>query len=145
MRRRHTCTVPPSQCARARSRRAAPCVAQVVEEPNVKLIDELFNEVDDDGGGSLDVAELTAAMRKLQETARANEGELASVAERIAFLQSRAEAWGEVADKTAEAEESEAKLEAVRSNKSISARVGAVLVSPRAPGLVLRPHPLIAC
>ena len=60
-------------------------MAQVVEEPNVKLIDELFNEVDDDGGGSLDVAELTAAMRKLQETARANEGELASVAERIAW------------------------------------------------------------
>ena len=44
-------------------------VRNLVDEPEVAVIDELFDSLDADGGGSLDTTELSAAMKKLQDEA----------------------------------------------------------------------------
>ena len=114
----------PSRSASA----SASASSQVVDEPNVKLIDELFGEMDDDGGGSLDTSELTAAMKKLQEQARLNEETAAKVHERVDFLKSRLEQAVDVVQKTSEAEQADLKVQELKGNVRCSARVGALLL-----------------
>ena len=102
-------------------------VRTLVDEPNVKLIDELFGELDEDGGGSLDVAELTAAMRKLQDEAKQNVHANEKVRDTIAFLHSRLEMVRDVLSKMAEAEALEEKLVQLTQNVKCVTRVGAAL------------------
>lgn len=100
----------------------------VADWANVKDIDAMFVGFDGDGGGSLDVPELTAAMQELRKEATAADSKNALVRERIEFLQSRIKFTHEVADATREAEEADKRLVDLRDNKSAAARLGAELL-----------------
>jgi Ca2+-binding EF-hand superfamily protein len=58
--------------------------------PKVQDIDALFQSLDDDGSGSLDVAELKAALKKLQDTAASSKAGASLAQERAGELRARA-------------------------------------------------------
>ena len=99
-----------------------------IDWPQVKDIDALFSSVDTDGGGSLDIPELTQAMQALRDEAKLAEERYSTIRARMVFLQSRIDATLEAADATAEAEQADRQLEELRSNKSAAARMGAELL-----------------
>jgi len=106
-------------------------VRKLVAEPNVQLIDNLFIEMDADGGGSLDTDELTAAMRKLSDEARAKSVSDANVRKHIEWLATREAHAVEVAEQTAEAEAIDRRAQDLAHGSLLSqldARVGALLV-----------------
>ena len=95
---------------------------------NVKDIDAMFVSFDTDGGGSLDVPELVAAMQELRKEAMSSDSKDALVRERLEFLRSRIKFTHEVAEATREAEEADKRLVDLRDNKSAAARLGAELL-----------------
>lgn len=83
--------------------------------------------MDADGGGSLDTDELTAAMRKLSDEARAKSVSDATVRKHIEWLATREAHAVEVAELTAEAEAIDRRVQDL-GHGSLDARVGALLV-----------------
>ena len=103
-------------------------VRATLEWPNVKDIDGLFMELDRDGGGTLDIAELQTAMKKLAEKAKAIDATASVVRDSIQFFQDRIDLATRVADTTAEAEDADRRLEGLRGFKTPSAKLGAELL-----------------
>ena len=96
----------------------------IIEWANVKDIDGLFSEVDKDGGGTLDAAELTSFMKKLHDIAvNANSIEKA-IQENIDALRQRIDFAQEVVNTTLEAERTESRLAVMANNSMVSARLG---------------------
>lgn len=104
-------------------------VRKFLKEPEAKDIDALFLELDTDGGGSLDGAEIKAAMKKLPALFHANEAAKANLREKIDSLRSRLAQAQAVVDATQAAESTQERLEALREKRSIRARVGALLAA----------------
>ena len=103
-------------------------VRSLLEEPDVATIDDLFASLDTDGGGSLDLDELTAAMKLLQETAIIDERRKEKARERLRLNEEREKQAEAVALETAEAEAADQRLHYLESQEhSIAARVGALL------------------
>ena len=93
-----------------------------------KEIDDLFDSIDLDKGGSLDPAELKAAWQKLKDQAKLS-AELREVsAERAAKLRKHAAATKRAVDATAEAEAAQEKLNEIRTHTSVDVRLGNLLV-----------------
>jgi len=102
-------------------------VRKLVDKPDAKQIDALFESLDEDHGGTLDVSELKAALKKLQDAARTNATEHAKIALRVDALRERAASVQAVADATARAEDLEVKLKEVDGKKPAGARLGLLL------------------
>ena len=79
-------------------------VRQVIEWPDVKDIDDLFQVIDLDGGGTLDAEELTHAMQVLRSEAKVANAHDAEIVRRVADLRSRAADVDEVVRVTEAAE-----------------------------------------
>ena len=90
----------------------------------MKTIDDFFKEVDADGGGTLDVAELTDAMRQIKQEASQADTRSDELRERMSFIGSRLEQAEEALRATSEVEDQEESLEMQRANKSTEARLG---------------------
>lgn len=84
--------------------------------------------MDGDGGGSLDIPELTIAMQGLREDAKEEDKKLDAVRAKIAFLKDRMEFTQRIADLTQQAEEADVQLDELRNNKSAAALLGAELL-----------------
>jgi Ca2+-binding EF-hand superfamily protein len=103
-------------------------IRKIVDEPNGKLVDSLFDEMDADGSQSLDVAELVAAMRAWQMEARENTLAAERLSERVALLRTRAAMVADVAEHTAQAEAATQRLKDLQENLKVSARIGGELL-----------------
>jgi len=98
-----------------------------------RQIDLYFEEIDTDGGGFIDLDEMTSAMRRLKEEAKATRIEQARLNDRVSLAHTRAAEAVEAAAMTADAEAAMARLSALEAGTSDSfktkARVGAVLLN----------------
>ena len=103
-------------------------IRKVVDNPNIVEVDALFGELDDDGGGTLDVGELKAAFKKLQQEVAKNSELAGDVRSKVAVLRERAAAVEAVADVTELAEKAEARLAEIRDNVSVHAKLGALII-----------------
>jgi len=104
-------------------------VRKVVDWPNVKDIDGLFQELDADSGGTLDLKELAGFMKKLQEEATFAQGQTEVAQERVGRVTVRRDSARLVMDATAEAEKLDSQLKAEMDNPTIAARLGKELVT----------------
>ena len=103
-------------------------VRKVLEWPNVKDIDGLFNELDSDGGKTLDTTELTTFMKGLRDHARELQAQMDEVQERIDHLSERLEFAQTVVQNTQEAEQAELMLKVELEKNPIPARIGKELL-----------------
>ena len=99
-----------------------------IEWTNVKEIDELFNEIDADHGGTLDVPELTAAMKDLQAEAKAKSAHVDAITGQIAKLEARIKDVEDVMRATEAAETQEHEYEVIKGGHSIEAMLGKELM-----------------
>lgn len=90
----------------------------------VTEIDALFEELDRDGGGSLDINELKVALVKLQQAALSNQSSAADVRQRVNRLRSRAAQATQVAQKMVDAQAAKRDLTQLEGDKSASAKLG---------------------
>lgn len=97
-------------------------VRKMIDKTDVKDIDALFDELDDDHGGSLDVPELKAALKKLQKAAEISARKTAAVREQVVLLQSRLEAANHALSLTSELERSKTALEMKKSGDTVPLR-----------------------
>lgn len=74
------------------------------EHADVKAIDKLYDELDEDHSGSIDAAEVKLALKKLQEAAVHAVDDSASIREKAAVYRARAAEAQKVVDVTKEAE-----------------------------------------
>ena len=102
---------------------------KLLVNPDAKAVDDLFAELDSDHGGSLDAAEVQAAMRKLPALAKEADADLRVAADRMVTLTSRLAHAQSVLEATAAAEAAHARLGELRDTKSLNARVGALLAA----------------
>lgn len=100
-------------------------------KPDSKQIDALFETLDDDKGGTLDLAEIQRALKKMQDAASVAARYAAGIEEKIERITSL-ESLAKVAlDATVVTEQTTVTLEQLGTNKSVSARLGAQVVSKR--------------
>ena len=104
-------------------------IRKTIDEPDVNKIDALFDELDTNNGGSLDAVDLTAGMELMCDAAEAQLQKEQRLRERIPILRSRVSTALEVANKTAAAEEIDAKLAEFKRGGSLKARLGAACAS----------------
>lgn len=97
-------------------------------EERVDAIDSLFETLDEDGGGSLDRAELKAALRKLQRAVNEEQDVANEIVAGADALRATADAFDAAALAAQAFEESRARLEKARSG-SVSARIGHLLMA----------------
>ena len=102
-------------------------VRKLLDKPDVKDIDSLFDTIDQDKGGSLDTGELKAALKKLQNDAATNASGANATRERAAFLRKRADEARKVALTTREYEGARDEQSRLEKNKPLGARIGAWL------------------
>lgn len=95
---------------------------------STKDVDQLFESLDDDHGGSLDVEELTAALKELQTNAAAaaHAREQSSVG--IEAERKKVEQVQEYLDRTEDYERAKAEFEAESQRRRLDAEVGQVLL-----------------
>ena len=89
-----------------------------------KEIDALFNSLDTDGGGQLDLSEIKPALQALQDAAAGADQEAAQLRSEAERLQARAAEMLEVAQATEILEKEELRLEELRNATSIEAKIG---------------------
>ena len=99
-------------------------VRKVLSWENVKEIDNLFVEIDEDGGGSLDSQELTMAMKKLRNEAASADERNKEIHGKIRFLTLRVERVDQVVKVTQHAELQEDHLQRVSGNRGTEAQLG---------------------
>ena len=98
------------------------------QRPNVKEVDKLFESLDEDGGGALDVTEVRGMLRKLKEAASDRLRESGEVKEAAAMYRARAGQAKDVANATRASEQADKRLDELKGKKSLDARLGEVLV-----------------
>ena len=99
-------------------------IRKIVDSPNVVEVDALFCELDADGGGTLDVGELKAAFKKLQQEVVNNSGLVDDMMAKIAILRERAADVESVAATTEQAEKAEAQFSEIRDKVGVRAKLG---------------------
>ena len=105
-------------------------VRKMLDKTNAKEVDALFNELDEDHGGSLDVPEIRAALKKLQNAAAKRAEELAEMRAKADHFQMRANFASKAAQLTGELERTKKELEVQKkgSNNTFGQRLGMKLV-----------------
>jgi hypothetical protein len=108
-------------------------VRNFVETPAIKApvpqIDQLFESLDEDRGGSLDPVEMRAALKKLQDAAAEAKSSASAVIARAGLLRDRAAAARKAAEATLACESAEEEILRLKSNSSLDARLGALLAA----------------
>ena len=102
-------------------------VRKMLDKPNVKELDSLFESLDEDKGGSLDISEVRSAFARLRGAAADAMKASIAVGEASALYRERAAQATEVAELTRSVEVAEKRLDELSNNKSVGARLGAVL------------------
>ena len=103
-------------------------VRQVIEWQDVKDIDDLFQVIDLDGGGTLDAEELTHAMQVLRTEAKVANAHDAEIVRRVADLRSRAADVDEAVRVTEAAEAQEEDAKRLMSFRGVDALLGQALI-----------------
>lgn len=103
-------------------------VRRWLAQPDTREVDELFIELDADGSGQLDVAELTCAMKQLIADARECDAGRQRMREQLDSLQERLARTREVAASTLAAEVAQKELHVMRERPPVESRVGELLV-----------------
>ena len=102
-------------------------VRKLLDKADTKSIDALFAELDDDGGGKLDVFELKGAMKALAEASDKYIKSAAGTRARIGNLRTQALEATKTAETTAVSERAIREIESIQQNKGIDARLGTLL------------------
>ena len=102
-------------------------VRKLLGKPDSKQVDALFEALDEDHGGSLEVSELKSALKKLQDAASKSGEQAVGIREQAAFFRGRAAVAKEAVDATAISEQVVRDLGALKSNRSVEARLGMLL------------------
>ena len=92
-------------------------------------IDRLFDSLDGDKSGSIDIPELRAAFKKLQDDAKQAGGQEGRNTQKAAGLRAVAAAFRAAAAETEAWEEADKGLQALKGNPSVAARLGNLLTS----------------
>jgi ribosomal 50S subunit-associated protein YjgA (DUF615 family) len=107
-------------------------VRKLLTQTDTKQIDELFDALDNDHGGTLDVPEMKAALKKLYAAAASVVAAATAGRERLSKYQERLAAAKEAHARTRELESTRSDLEMVRAGKlPMRERVGRALVTAR--------------
>ena len=104
-------------------------VRKMVEDSSAKEVDALFQRLDDDGGGTLDLAELKSAMRRFRDASDRVVHETEQIHREAAQMRERAAQISKVLEATRASEQADMRLEQLRSRKSAGAKLGTILVS----------------
>ena len=104
-------------------------VRKVLDKTNTKDIDALFEEMDDDGGGSLDVEELQSALKDFQAKAATAAAASNSVMEGLDFIRSKVASVQECLNATLTFENGQQQLEYLRTNSKVDAELGRHLLA----------------
>ena len=103
-------------------------VRKLLDGSNAKEVDALFESLDDDKGGTLDIEELSKALFKFRQATANLEQQIQDTRSAAQLLHKRSEQCMSAAQTTRDAEQADARLEELRNNKSCGARLGAMLV-----------------
>ena len=98
-------------------------VRKMLPKADTKEIDDLFNQLDDDHSGEMDVSEIKGALRKLQKSAAAAAATQSAVLARSAEMRAKAERLRGVKAETLVYEEAVLELEAAE-KKGVGAALG---------------------
>ena len=93
----------------------------------VKEVDKMFDELDADKGGSLDLAELRQAFKKLQDKAASAATSAGSVGEQAEFFRRRADLARRSVEPVRAHEKAKKELTKLQDNQSLGARIGSWL------------------
>ena len=104
-------------------------VRKLVKNPDSKQIDGLFEMLDEDHGGTIDVGELRAALKKLQDEASRSGDVHLSIKEKADKFRSRADEARKAVVATRLAEQIASDLEGLKGNQTVEARLGSLLES----------------
>lgn len=102
-------------------------IRHLVDKPDTKIVDKIFEGLDTNKDGKLDVQEIRSAFKKLLKNAQATAAENEKKAARIAKWISIAEHAEDAARATIANEEAGARLEELTAYKSVGARLGEML------------------
>ena len=102
-------------------------VRSLVDEVDASKVDKLFADLDDDHNGSLDVPELTTAMKALQVQAKRNAVTDANIQRQANSYYARSKLIAEAADETEAAERVDQQVAEIKGNVTVAARIGRVL------------------
>jgi Ca2+-binding EF-hand superfamily protein len=106
-------------------------VRRLLDKPDSKQIDALFESLDEDGGGTLDLAEIRSALKRLHTAAVIGAKEAAEVRSKIERIQEVQTLASEALEITLTVEKATMGVEELSSNLSVSARMGAQIIAKR--------------
>ena len=103
-------------------------IRKLLDNPDTRDIDALFDKLDDDGGGTLDVPEMRAALKKLKDAAIKAKVEETAMLERASHFTSRADAARGAVSAMEQLEAARRELEECKTGKmSLRDRMGVIL------------------
>ena len=106
-------------------------VRKLLDQPDSKQIDALFVSLDDDGGGTLDIAEISSALKKFQQAAVEMQHFANETNAKIARIVEVRVAAKEAFDSTTLLEDLNKQFKELSANPSVAARLGAQIISKR--------------
>ena len=106
-------------------------VRKLLEKPDSKQIDALFESLDDDGGGTLDVQEIGGALKKVQSAAAQGARLAEGIQEKINRLQSLTSLAQEALDSTMTLEHLGKRVQELSGTQPVSSRLGAQILAKR--------------
>ena len=106
-------------------------VRKLLEKPDSKQIDTLFASLDDDGGGTLDIMEISSALKKFQQAAIAMGQFAHEMQARIKRIDEVKTAAQEALDSTSSLEHLNQRVKDMSANPSVASRLGAQILSKR--------------
>jgi len=106
-------------------------VRKLLDKSEAKQIDMLFESLDEDHGGTLDLGEIRAALKKLQDSAAVAAKAMVSTRAKMLRFKHLEELAQQALEATRTIEEASKEATLLSSNKSVSARLGAQILSKR--------------
>ena len=94
-----------------------------------KEIDILFSKLDEDGGGSLDLAEVKTALKALKDAASTAEGEAEAMRDKATARRAQAAVVVAAAEAAALVEAADVAIIELQNNPTVASRLGAILVA----------------
>ena len=117
-------------------------IRKMLEQTDVREIDALFERLDEDGGGTLDVDEMRHALKTLQQSAAKGAAEAADTEKRVRHNRKRHDAARHAADLMRKMDQAKRDADLVRSGKiPLRDKLSAFLIDP-GKRLSKRPSPL---
>jgi len=106
-------------------------IRKMLEQTDVREIDALFERLDEDGGGTLDVDEMRHALKTLQQSAAKGAAEAADTEKRVRHNRKRHDAARHAADLMRKMDQAKRDADLVRSGKiPLRDKLSAFLIDP---------------